>query len=242
MAEKVVVQASKCVAVPDFLPLEEAAALQLTYGTAHNALCGSGQLEAGQTLLVLGAAGGVGMASVEVGKALGATVIAAVSSPEKAEAVRSRGADHVIIYAPGELCRDERRSLAVRFRDTDAGRPHVVLDPVGGSYSEAALRAIRRGGRMVVVGFAAGIPEVPLNLVLFNEAIICAGAWGAVVANQPERYRCTISGVLELYRKKLIRPFITARLPLERGAEALSMLEGRSSIGKVVVLVGSEQV
>ena len=236
MAEKLVVDADKCVLVPDFLPLDEAAALQLTYGTAFYAIDVCGGLQTGETALVLGAAGGVGLAGVELCRALGARVVAAVSSPEKADLARSRGADETVEYPTGPLDRDARRALAVRLREAYGG-PHLVLDPVGGDYTEAALRAIRPGGRLAVIGFAAGIPAVPLNLVLLNDARIIAAAWGAVVARDPARFQRTIQGLLELYQRKLIHPFISKRLPLERGADALAVIESRAATGKILIEV-----
>ena len=240
MAEKLVVSETKCVPVPDFMPMDEAAAFQLTYGTAHYALVSCGKLVAGQTLLVLGAAGGVGLAAVELGKALSASVVAAVSSPEKAEVARGCGADATIVYPRGPLDRDARRALAAEFRQATGGGPHLILDPVGGDYSEAALRAIRRRGRLVVVGFAGGIPSIPLNLVLLNDARIVAGAWGAVVAEDPARFRSTIADLVDLYARGLLRPRISERLPLKEGARALSLLEERSAIGKIVIEIGRE--
>jgi NADPH2:quinone reductase len=238
MAEKLVVPVSRCTRVPEHLPLDEAAALQITYGTAHYGLQRCGQLARNERLLVLGAAGGVGLAAVEIGKALGAHVTAAVSSSAKAEIVRNAGADAVLIYPPGPFDEATRAALASTFKSSLHGGVDVVLDPVGGAYTEAALRSIAPGGRLVVVGFAAGIPSIRLNLVLFKNARIVAAPWGAVVEHDPATSRDTIGALLDLYARNMIRPRISRRLPLERGAEALQLLQARAAVGKIIVIPG----
>ncbi|HWJ70999.1 MAG TPA: NADPH:quinone oxidoreductase family protein [Sphingobium sp.] len=241
MAEELVVHQSKCFAVPDFLPLAEAAAFQMTYGTAWHALVTAGRLVAGETVLVLGASGGVGMAAVEIATALGAQVIAAVSTEEKAAIAMERGAKSAIIYSRGPLDRDQRRALGAEIRKAGGGGPHLVIDPVGGDYTEAAVRGIRRGGRLAVVGFTAGIASIPMNLVLLNEATIVPAAWGAVVAHDPDGFRQTISDLLRLYEGGGIRPYISRRFSLEDGAAALRSLGDRATIGKTVVDVTPEK-
>ena len=239
MAEELAVHHSKCVAAPDSLPLDEAAAFQMTYGTAWHALVTAGRLAAGEEVLVLGAAGGVGLAAIEVAAALGARVVAAVSSAEKAAVAKAHGAADAIIYPHGPLDRDQRRRLAAEIRNASAGGPHLVVDPVGGDYSEAALRGLRRGGRLVVVGFTAGIPSLPMNIVLLNEASIVAGAWGAVVAHDPAGFRAAIAALLELHAAGRIRPHISRRFPLAAGAAALQSLHDRSVIGKTIIEIGA---
>lgn len=236
MAELVAVDADKCVAIPDTMPLDEAAALLMTYGTACHALeCGSAA--AGETMLVLGAAGGVGLAAVEIGKARGLNVIAAVSSEQKAQVAREAGANAAIVYSRGPLDRDAVRALAKQLRNTADIR--LAIDPVGGDYSEAALRALGWGGRLVVIGFAAGIPSVPLNLVLMGDTKIVGAPWGAVVATDPAGFARTAARLLDLYAKGAIRPRISARFPLAEGGQAIAALGARAAIGKVIVEVGA---
>lgn len=235
MAEFVAVDEERSVRVPDFLPLDEAAALQLTYGTAYYALAACGGLRSGQGVLVLGAAGGVGLAAVELAKAMGAKIVAGVSSEEKASVALRHGADEAVIYDRGPLDRAARRALACRFRSTVVGSPDVIIDPVGGDYSEAALRAIQPGGRHAVIGFAAGIPEIPLNLVLLKNASIVSAGWGAVVAHEPARARQLIAEVVDLYRLGDIRPYISQRFTLAQAPEALATIGGRGATGKLIV-------
>jgi NADPH2:quinone reductase len=231
MSEQLILPTRLCVPVPEGLPLEVAAAFQLTYGTAHYALTDVGLLRVGQTVLVLGAAGGVGLATVEIAKALGARVVAAVSSAEKAAVA---GADDTVIY-PRELGAGGVRDLARQLRAACGQGADLVIDPVGGAYAEAALRSIGHGGRHVVVGFAAGIGSVPLNLVLFSHATLVGAPYGAVVAQDPVSFRKTTRALLELHAAGSVHPRIGARFPLEEGAKALALLESRGALGKIIV-------
>lgn len=234
MSEQMIVPAALCVPVPEGMPFDVAAAFQLTYGTAHYALTDAGLLRGGQTVLVLGAAGGVGLATVEIAKAHGARVVAAVSSDEKAAVARSAGADEAVIY-PRDFDQSGVRDLGRQLRAACGKGADVIIDPVGGAYAEAALRAVAPGGRYVVVGFAAGIGSVPLNLVLFSHASIVGAAYGAVVAHDPATFRRTTQALLDLYAAGSIHPRIHARFSLEDGARALAMLESRGAMGKMVV-------
>ena len=238
MAEKLVVPAARCTHVPDGMPFDAAAALQITYGTAYYGLKYCGRLIPGERLLVLGAAGGVGIAAVEIGKALGARVIAAVSSEAKATITRNAGADSVLLYPRGPFDETTRGALASTFKAALNGAVNVVLDPVGGEYTEAALRSIAPGGRLVVVGFAAGIASIKMNLVLLKGAQIVGAPWGAVVEKDPAAFKETMDALFDLYAKGTIRPLISRRLPLERGAEALQLLQAREAVGKIVVVPG----
>jgi NADPH:quinone reductase-like Zn-dependent oxidoreductase len=187
-------------------------------------------------LLVLGAAGGVGIAAVEIGKALGARVIAAVSSDEKASAAMSAGADAAIVYPAGDL---DPRALSQLFKDsvgTDGA--HVILDPVGGDYAEAALRSIAWEGRYLVVGFPAGIPKLPLNLTLLKSCDVCGVFWGAFAARDPKRNAGHVEQLFRWWAEGKIAPKISATYPLERGGEAIALLGDRRAIGKVVVTLG----
>jgi NADPH:quinone reductase len=236
MAEKLVVPAARCALVPDGFPIDEAAVLQITYGTAYYGLKSCGRLAPGERLLVLGAAGGVGVAAVEIGKALGAHVTAAVSSEAKGVIARNAGADSVLVYPAGPFDGAARAALAATFKASLPDGVNVVLDPVGGDYTEAALRSIAPGGRLVVVGFAAGIPSIRLNLVLLKSAQIVAAPWGAVVEQDPAAWRATMSALFDLHARGMIRPLVSRRFPLARAAEALRLLQGREAVGKMIVL------
>lgn len=192
MAETVVVSADRCIVIPDTMPFDEAAALQVTYGTVYYALRGRAALRPGETLLVLGAGGGIGLAAVELGKALGARVVAAASSAEKLEAATALGADVGLVY-PREMGPSDSRAFAEAIRAACGGTgPDVVVDPVGGAYAEPAFRSIAWEGRYLVVGFAAGIPSMPLNLTLLKGAQIIGVFWGPIwrAIPRPERPIC----------------------------------------------------
>jgi NADPH:quinone reductase-like Zn-dependent oxidoreductase len=192
-----------------------------------------GRLQAGQSLLVLGAAGGVGIAAVEIGKALGARVIAAVSSEEKAEAARGAGADEALIYPIGEI---DPKALSQLFKDTvGLAGSDVILDPVGGAYSEAALRSIAWEGRFLVVGFAAGIAKLPLNLTLLKSCDVCGVFWGGFVARDPKRNAAHVEQLFRWWSEGKIAPRISATYPLERGGDAIQALRDRRAVGKLVV-------
>ncbi len=237
MAEKLVLPADRCAPMPDAMPFDEAAALLMTYGTALYGLKARGALLAGETLLVLGAGGGVGLAAVEVGKALGATVIAAASSEAKVEAARAAGADRTLVYPRGPFDSDGRKALSALFKDACPGGAGVVFDPVGGDYAEAALRSIQPEGRFLVVGFPAGIPRMPLNLVLLKSCQVVGVAWGAVVRDDAGAFQSIASELIGLYQAGVIRPRISERFPLARAAEAIARLGAREAVGKLVVTV-----
>jgi NADPH2:quinone reductase len=238
MAEKVAVEARRCAPIPDAMPFDEAAAFLMTYGTSYYALANRGALKAGETLLVLGAAGGVGSAAVELGKAMGAHVIAAASSAEKVEAAKSWGADAGVVYPGGPFDRDGQKKLAELFK-TACGEKgaDVIYDSVGGDYSEAALRAIGWEGRLLVIGFPAGIPKLPLNLTLLKSCQVVGVFWGAFVARDPAANARNTQALFALYEKGAIKPRISKRFPLEQASEAIAWLSGRQALGKVVVTV-----
>jgi len=233
LAEKVVIPAARAIPLPPERSFEEGSALLLTYATAIHALLDRGRLQEGQTLLVLGAAGGVGIAAVEIGKALGARVIAAVSSDEKAAAAMSAGADAAIVYPAGDL---DPKALSQLFKDSvGPDGANVILDPVGGDYAEAALRSIALEGRYLVVGFPAGIPRLPLNLTLLKSCDVCGVFWGAFVARDTQRNAEHVEQLFRWWADGKIAPKISATYPLERGGEAIALLGDRRAIGKVVV-------
>jgi NADPH:quinone reductase-like Zn-dependent oxidoreductase len=236
LAEKIVVPAATAVPLPESRSFEEGSALILTYATAIHALLDRGKLKAGETMLVLGAAGGVGLAAIELGKAYGARVIAAVSSEEKAAAARAAGADDTMVYPSGPFDRESSKALAQLFKDAVGSRgADLILDPVGGDYAEAALRAIAWEGRFLVVGFPAGIPSLPLNLTLLKSCDVRGVFWGAFAARDPKANAAHIRTLFELWDAGKIAPVISATWPLAKGAEAITHMAARKAVGKLVV-------
>jgi len=233
LAEQVVIPAKSAIRLPAERSFEEGSALLLTYATVIHALIDRGKLQAGQTLLVLGAAGGIGIASIEIGKALGARVIAAVSSDAKAQAAREAGADTTVIY-PTDT--SDAKALSQIFKDAvgPAGAD-VILDPVGGAYSEAALRSIAWEGRFLVVGFPAGIARLPLNLTLLKSCDVCGVFWGAFAARDPKANAAHVEQLFRWWSEGKIAPKISATYPLERAGEAITALSERKAVGKLVV-------
>ena len=236
LADKIIVPARSAYRLPDERTFEEGAALLLTYATSIHALLDRGKLLAGQTLLVLGAAGGVGLAAVELGKAFEARVVAAVSSEEKAQAAGEAGADEAIVYPAGPFDRDGQKALAQLFKDAvGPDGADVIFDPVGGDYSEPALRSIGWEGRFLVVGFPAGIAKLPLNLTLLKSCDVCGVFWGAFAARDPKRNAEHVETLFRLWRQGMIAPRISATYPLERAGDAIAAIAARTVIGKLVV-------
>ncbi|HMT46756.1 MAG: hypothetical protein RL702_2186 [Pseudomonadota bacterium] len=239
MAEEVLAPAEKLFPLPEGVSFETGASLLMTYGTNMHGLLDRGHLKAGDTLLVLGAAGGVGLAAVELGKAYGARVVAAVSSEEKAAAAREHGADETVIYPRGTLDKDQSKALAEAFKAACGPEgANVIYDIIGGDYSEPALRSIAWEGRFCVVGFTAGIPRMPLNLTLLKSCDVCGVFWGAFAARDPKANAVHIAKLFDLLKEGRINPRVSATFPLERGGEAIAMLGARAAIGKVVVTMG----
>lgn len=239
LQEKVAVHAGRCVPLPEGVPFEDAAAFLMTYGTSWYALKQRAALKAGETLLVLGAAGGVGTAAVELGKAVGARVVAAVSSPEKAEVARACGADETVVYPSGDLDRAASKALADAFKTACGGDgANVVYDAVGGAYAEPAIRAIAWEGRYLVVGFPAGIPSLPLNLTLLKSCQIVGVFWGAWAARDPKTNAANLRELFELYGRGAVRPRVSGTYPLARAGDAIQALAERRATGKLVVTTG----
>jgi NADPH2:quinone reductase len=239
MAEEIALDVGRLVPIPDQMPFDEAAAFIMTYGTSYYALKDRGFLKPGQSLLVLGAAGGVGLAAVELGKAMGARVIAAASSEEKVELARKHGAESGVVYPAGPFDRDGQKALSETFKQAcGPNGVDLVYDGVGGDYAEAALRSMAWEGRFLVVGFPAGIPRIPLNLTLLKGCEIVGVFWGAAVARDGAAHRRNIAELMELYKAGKTRPHISERFPLARGAEAITHLASRKALGKVVVTMG----
>lgn len=236
MAELVAVPADRVSAIPGEMPFDDAAAIQTTYLTAYHALIQRGQLKPGERLLVLGAAGGVGLAAVQLGKALGATVIAAASSDEKAEVAKSGGADLAFSYPQAPSGDAERRELSALFKEKcPGGAADVVYDSVGGDYTEAALRAMAPDGRLLVIGFPAGIPRIPMNLVLLKQCQIVGVLYGGFAAANPAADRANCDEVLRLYQAGALRPLVSRRFPADEARSAIDELKERRVLGKVVV-------
>jgi NADPH:quinone reductase-like Zn-dependent oxidoreductase len=236
LAEQVIVPAERAIRLPSERSFEQGSALLMTYATAIHALVDRGRLQAGQTLLVLGAAGGVGLAAVEIGKALGARVVAAASSPEKAKAAGEAGADVALVYPRGPFDRDGQKALATLFKDAvGPGGADVILDPVGGDYTEPALRSIGWEGRFLVVGFPAGIAKLPLNLTLLKSCDVCGVFWGAFAAREPRANAAHVEQLFRWWDEGKIAPKISATYPLERAGEAIAALRDRKAVGKLVV-------
>lgn len=228
-ASQVKAPAKMVMPMPPGMAFDTAAAFTLTYGTSHHAVVDRGQLRPGETMLVLGAAGGVGLAAIEIGKAIGARVIAAASSDEKLAVCREHGADALINYAAEDL-RERIKAL------TDGKGPDVIYDPVGGIYAEPAFRSIAWRGRYLVVGFANGeIPKMPLNLALLKGASLVGVFWGDFARREPKANLANMMQMLGWLQQGKIRPHISARYPLERTAQALLDMAARKVTGKVVI-------
>ena len=235
LVEKIAVDAGACAPIPPEMPFEEAAAFLFTFGTSHYALKNRAAIREGETLLVLGAAGGVGLAAVQLGKAMGAAVIAACSSQEKVDLCLEHGADSGIVYPLGPLDRDAQKDLSARIKAAGGGGVDVVYDAVGGDYAEPAVRALNWEGRFLVVGFPAGIPKLPLNLTLLKSCQIVGVFWGAFTGMDPAGHAENVAELFALYAAGKIRPHVSNTYPLERAGEAISELTERRAKGKVVV-------
>jgi NADPH2:quinone reductase len=233
-AEEVVADAPRLIPMPRSMDFTTASAFVMTYATSHHALKDRAQLKPGETLLVLGAAGGVGLAAVEIGKVMGAHVIAAASSDEKLEVCKQHGADEVINYASGDL--KERIKQLTGGKGVD-----VAFDPVGGDYSEPVLRSMAWGGRFLVIGFAAGdIPRIPLNLPLLKVYSIVGVFWGSFMERDPKHGRENVPELITWYAEGKLKPHVSATYPLEHVAEALNDLMNRKVTGKAVLVTSNE--
>jgi NADPH2:quinone reductase len=227
--EKVVVRACELVPIPDAVSDDVAAGISITYGTAIHGLGARGRLKAGETLAVLGASGGAGLAAVEIGKLMGARVIAAASSADKLAVCRAHGADEVLNYSETDL-KDGLRAL------TGGRGVDVAYDCVGGPYAEPAVRAMAWQGRYLVVGFAAGeIPRLPLNLLLLKGCDAVGVFWGESVKRDPAGHRANMVQVLDWVASGKLVAHVHATYPLERTAEALRVIDQRAATGKVVI-------
>ena len=238
-AEKIVVHKSSVVRIPETMNYETAAALPMTYGTSLYALKQRAELKEGETLLVLGAAGGVGLATVELGKAMGAKVIAAASSQEKIDLCMKHGADEGFIYPSVNLDRDQQKELSSKIKELTGGiGVNVVYDPIGDAYSEPCIRATAWDGRYLVIGFAAGeIPKIPINLALLKGMKIVGVFWGAWVGMFPEENKQNFQELFELHSQGKINPEVSDSFLLEDGASAIAHLKDRKAKGKVIIKI-----
>jgi NADPH2:quinone reductase len=231
-AEELVVEASRTMPIPDGMDFVTAAGFTMTYGTSYHALAQRAQLRAGETLLVLGAAGGVGLAAVELGRTMGATVIAAASSAEKLELCRHHGAALTVNYAEEKL-KDRVKEL------TGGQGADVIYDPVGGDFFDQAIRCINWKGRILVVGFASGrIPELPANLALLKGCSVVGVFWGAFTFREPETNAANLVELGRLFARGEINPYVSATYPLEQVAHALGDITSRKATGKIVLTTG----
>ena len=238
-AEKIVVEAARVVLIPKEMDFPVAAALPMTYGTSLYALKQRAELKEGETLLVLGAAGGVGLATVELGKSMGAKVIAAASTQEKVDLCLQHGADEGFIYPSGKLDRDQQKELSSKIKELTGGMgANVVYDPVGDDYSEPCIRATAWDGRYLVIGFAAGeIPKIPINLALLKGMKIVGVFWGAWVGMYPEENKKNFEELFQLHSDGKINPEVSDSFFLDDGAKAIAHLKDRKAKGKVIIKI-----
>ena len=230
-AEECIAPAVRIVPMPDKMDFATAASFLLTYGTSHHALRHRCETRPGETLLVLGAAGGVGLAAVEIGKVLGLRVVACASSADKLALCRARGADATIDYSSTDL----REGIKAA---TDGKGVDVIYDPVGGAFTEAALRSSAWRARLLVIGFAGGdIPRMPLNLPLLMERSIIGVYWGEWARRTPAEFAAAVQELGDWFAKGKIHPHVSEKYPLERAAEALAAMAARRVMGKVVITV-----
>jgi NADPH:quinone reductase len=230
-AEEAVAEANRVFKIPEGLDFVKAAGLLTVYGTSYHALVDRANLQAGETLLVLGAAGGVGLAAVDIGKALGAKVIACASTPEKLAVCKEYGADELINYTTEDL--------KERVKQLTAGKGvDVIYDPVGGSFTEQAFRTIGWGGRHLIVGFAIGeIPSLNMNLPLLKSASIVGVFWGSYTASQPQKFQQGLQNLLKMFENGTLKAHIHGTFPLEKAQEAMRLVANRQVIGKVILTV-----
>ncbi len=227
-AEEVVADAEKTLLIRDEIDFKIASAINIVYGTSYHALFDRGEMKEGETVLVLGAAGGVGLATVELAKAGGATVIAAASSEEKLAVCRDRGADHLLNYAEGDF--------RAKLKEICPAGPDIIYDPVGGDLTELAFRSIGWRGRHLVIGFAAGeIPKIPLNLALLKQASLVGVFWGNYTRKEPDAYRQDMRVLMEWISDGRISPMVSGTYALADGGAAIQHIADRKAIGKLVI-------
>jgi NADPH2:quinone reductase len=231
-ADEAVVPAGNVMRIPRSMDFVTAASFPIAYGTSHGAFEWKARLKPGETLLVHGAAGGVGLTAVEIGKAMGATVIATAGSPEKLAVAERHGADHLIDYSSEDI-RERVRAI------TEGRGADVVYDPVGGDAFDASLRCIAWGGRIVVIGFAGGrVPQIPANLLLVKNCDALGFYWGSYRARRPDLVRQSFETLFRWFEDGKLKPHVSERLDLAEAGRALEMLRRRKATGKVVLTTG----
>lgn len=240
--EQLALPAAVCVTMPDALDFHKGAAINLTYGTSYHGLKDRANLQPGETLFVMGASGGVGLAAVELGKAMGAKVIAAASTEEKLAVCREHGADETLLYEPGGLTPEQQKEFSTTLKEMTGGKGiDVIYDPIGGDYAEPALRSMAWKGRYLVVGFVAGpIPKIPLNLTLLKGCSIMGVFWGQFTALEPKANAENISELLAMLDDGRIKPRISAVYPLAETADALALMAARKATGKIIIDMGRD--
>jgi NADPH:quinone reductase len=228
-AEEAVIDAARVLPIPDSMDFAAAAAFPIAYGTSHGALEWRAHLQAGEWLLVFGASGGVGLTAVEIGKAMGANVIACASSAEKLKVAKEHGADHLIDYS--------REDIRERAKAITSGRGvNVVYDPVGGDAFEAGLRSVAWGARVIIIGFASGrVPQIPANIVLVKNIDVIGFYWGSYQSHKPELLHSSFGQLLRWFALGKLKPHVSHRFDLSQVAKALILLQERISTGKVVI-------
>jgi NADPH:quinone reductase len=235
LMEQVAVDASRCAVIPDEIDFASASVFPFVYGTVWHALVERGDIKAADKVLVLGAGGGIGQAGCEVAKAFGAHVVAAASSTAKRDAAARAGADIALPY-PSEMDEEGQRNFGAALKAASGSQGFdIVVDPVGGPYAEPAMRAMGWRGRCLVVGFTAGIPRLPLNLLLLKGCDIRGIFWGDELRRDPDAFARQIGAMLPYLRSGALRPRPSLVLPFARAAEGIAMLEGRNSIGKIAI-------
>ena len=239
LAEQAIGRAANCYHLPEKFSFAQGASLLMTYGTSIHALKDRGRIAEGDEVLVLGAAGGVGISGVELAKAYGARVVVGVSSEEKAQMARDAGADAVVIYDRAPFDKDASKALANKFKEAcEKDGYDIVYDIVGGDYSEPAVRAIGWEGRFLVTGFPAGIAKLPLNLTLLKSCDVCGVFWGAFAPRFPDKNRANIAELFELWEAGKIAPPVSETYAFENAAQAIRKVGAREAVGKLVVEIG----
>ena len=236
-AEEVVADARRCVPVPAKVSFEVASAFIVTYGTSYHALKDRARLKPGESLVVLGAAGGVGLSAVELGVAMGAKVIAGASTQEKVDLAIKHGATAGFVYPKLPLSRDQQKAMSDKIKElTDGKGADVLYDPVGDQYAEPSLRAMNWEGRYLVIGFAAGeIPKIPLNLTLLKGCDVLGVFWGAFTGRNPKAANEALKEIMQMISEGKLKPDVSAKFPLAEAGKSIRMLMDRKAMGKVVV-------
>lgn len=240
-ASHIAVSAKQIVGFPEAMPFDEAAGFMTIYGTSYHGLKDRGQVQPGELVLITGASGGVGSAAIELAKGMGAKVIAAVSSEEKAKFCKGLGADETLVYPSGSMDRDAQKTLSGEIKAKARAMGHsdgvdVVYDSVGGDYAEPIFRSMAWKGRFLVVGFPGGIPKLPLNLTLLKGASAVGVFWGAFTMREPEAHQLNTREMFEMYANGKIRPRVTKSYPLAEAEQALGDVEARRVTGKIVLV------